>query len=35
MAESACGHLEHVRHNPPWIMAIYGQKYMIGHKLPC
>jgi hypothetical protein len=40
VAELACGHFQHVRHNPPWVSRPWvitadGQKSMLGHKLPC
>tara|TARA_R110002167_G_scaffold79017_1_gene218372 strand:+ start:744 stop:950 length:207 start_codon:yes stop_codon:yes gene_type:complete len=40
VAELACGHFQHVRHNPPWVsrpwvISVGGRKSMIGHKLPC
>jgi len=40
VAELACGHNQHVRHNPPWInrprMATpEGRQSMVGHELAC
>ncbi len=40
VAELACGHNQHVRHNPPWINrpwvnAPEGRQSMIGHELAC
>lgn len=40
VAELGCGHVQHVRHNPPWVNRPWvttadGRKLMIGHKLPC
>lgn len=40
VAELACGHNQHVRHNPPWISRPWavtpeGRQAMIGHELPC
>ncbi|MBU3005843.1 DUF3565 domain-containing protein [Paraglaciecola arctica] len=40
VAELACGHFQHVRHNPPWVSRPWvtsedGRKSMLGHKLPC
>lgn len=40
VAELACGHHQHVRHNPPWINRPWvttpeGRQSMIGHELPC
>jgi hypothetical protein len=40
VAELACGHFQHVRHNPPWVSRPWvitedGRNLMVGHKLPC
>jgi hypothetical protein len=40
VAELACGHHQHVRHNPPWINRAWvttpqGRQSMIGHELSC
>ncbi|MFV8816867.1 DUF3565 domain-containing protein [Haliea sp. E17] len=40
VAELACGHCQHVRHNPPWVMrpwvvASAGRRKMLGHLLEC
>ncbi len=40
VAELACGHNQHVRHNPPWISrprvtTPEGRQSLIGHELPC
>lgn len=40
VAEMACGHFQHVRHNPPWVsrpwvITAEGRKSMLGHKLLC
>ncbi|MEP1448507.1 MAG: DUF3565 domain-containing protein [Paraglaciecola sp.] len=40
VAELACGHFQHVRHNPPWVSRPWvtsedGRKSMLGHKLTC
>ena len=40
VAELACGHFQHVRHNPPWmsrpwVMSADGRNSMLGHKLTC
>lgn len=40
VAELACGHFQHVRHNPPWIMRRWvitaaGRARMLGHLLRC
>lgn len=40
VAELACGHNQHVRHNPPWVMRPWvqtaeGRKRMLGCRLEC
>ncbi len=40
VAELACGHNQHMRHNPPWInrswvMSTEGRQRMLGHCLNC
>ncbi|MAT64996.1 MAG: pressure-regulated protein [Gammaproteobacteria bacterium] len=40
VAELACGHLQHVRHNPPWIERPWvttaaGRRSKIGARLNC
>lgn len=40
VAQLACGHNQHVRHNPPWtgrpwVINPQGRQLMIGHKLDC
>ncbi|SDS49827.1 DUF3565 domain-containing protein [Pseudomonas oryzae] len=40
VAELACGHNQHVRHNPPWVCrpwvtSIAGRTRMLGHALEC
>jgi len=40
VAELACGHFQHVRHQPPfinrpWVVSLKGRNSMIGHKLAC
>ncbi len=40
VAELACGHYQHVRHNPPlvsrpWVITEKGRKNMLGFKLDC
>lgn len=40
VAELACGHNQHVRHNPPWtnrpwVITPQGREGLIGHKLDC
>ncbi|MGH1537135.1 MAG: DUF3565 domain-containing protein [Gammaproteobacteria bacterium] len=40
VAELACGHLQHVRHNPPmvsrpWVLTEKGRSEMLGRELNC
>ena len=40
VAELACGHTQHVRHDPPWLLRPWvltesGRAAFIGHKLNC
>jgi len=40
VARLACGHFQHVRHNPPWanrpwVETLEGRNSMLGHKLKC
>ncbi|MBN3564868.1 DUF3565 domain-containing protein [Amphritea spongicola] len=40
VAELACGHNQHVRHNPPWVnrpwvLTVAGRDQFIGHLLAC
>jgi hypothetical protein len=40
VAQLKCGHFQHVRHNPPWmirqwVISIAGRNEMLGHKLNC
>jgi len=40
VAELACGHFQHVRHNPPittrpWVLTPEGRNSMLGYKLNC
>lgn len=40
VAELACGHCQHVRHQPPWInrpwvMTAEGRAQALGQTLPC
>ena len=40
VAELACGHFQHVRHNPPWVSRPWvitadGRKSMLGRNLRC
>ncbi len=40
VAELACGHNQHTRHNPPWtnrpwVITAEGRQSMIGHELTC
>lgn len=40
VAQLACGHNQHVRHNPPWtnrpwVVTAQGRQAMIGHPLAC
>lgn len=40
VAELACGHTQHVRHNPPWqlrpwVTSEEGRAEHIGHNLDC
>ena len=40
VAQLACGHNQHVRHDPPWIVREWvttpsGRDEMLGHRLVC
>ena len=40
VAELACGHFQHVRHEPPWMVRPWvlteeGRKSMLGYELDC
>lgn len=40
VAELACGHFQHVRHQPPfinrpWVVSEQGRNTMLGRQLPC
>lgn len=40
VAELACGHNQHVRHQPPfinrlWVTTVEGRNSMLGHELNC
>jgi hypothetical protein len=40
VAELACGHFQHVRHNPPWVERPWviteaGRANMLGQQLNC
>lgn len=40
VAELACGHLQHVRHDPPWLVREWvttsaGRQSMLGYRLDC
>lgn len=40
VAELACGHFQHVRHNPPlttrpWVLTPEGRNSMLGYELNC
>jgi Protein of unknown function (DUF3565) len=40
VAKLACGHCQHVRHQPPfinryWVISKLGREKMLGHKLLC
>jgi hypothetical protein len=40
VAELACGHFQHVRHDPPWVerpwvMSEAGRESMLGQLLSC
>lgn len=40
VADLACGHQQHVRHDPPlvrrdWVLSDQGRAAMIGHPLNC
>ena len=40
VAELACGHFQHVRHEPPlttrpWVLTEEGRRSMLGYKLNC
>ncbi|WP_339908037.1 DUF3565 domain-containing protein [Symmachiella dynata] len=40
VAQLACGHNQHVRHDPPWmnrkwVTTVVGRERMLGHLLDC
>lgn len=40
VAELACGHFQHVRHDPPWVERLWvlteaGRAAMLGQRLNC
>ncbi|NRA85613.1 MAG: DUF3565 domain-containing protein [Gammaproteobacteria bacterium] len=40
VARLLCGHNQHVRHNPPWMIrtwvtSLQGREKMLGHQLNC
>ncbi|NRA54934.1 MAG: DUF3565 domain-containing protein [Gammaproteobacteria bacterium] len=40
VARLQCGHNQHVRHNPPWMVRTWvttpqGRDAMLGHRLEC
>lgn len=40
VAELSCGHIQHVRHNPPlvsrpWVLSTVGRDSMLGYELDC
>ncbi len=40
VAELACGHFQHVRHEPPWmvrpwVLTEQGRRSMLGYELDC
>lgn len=40
VAELGCGHNQHVRHDPPWVVREWvisstGRRSMLGHALDC
>lgn len=40
VVELACGHYQHVRHDPPWtsrpwVVTPEGRQGMLGHELAC
>lgn len=40
VAELACGHFQHVRHNPPWtnrpwVESAHGREKMLNYSLEC
>lgn len=40
VADLACGHMQHVRHRPPWELRPWvesenGRRSMLGHVLAC
>lgn len=40
VAELACGHFQHVRHDPPmvsrsWVLTLRGRNEMLGYGLEC
>ena len=40
VAELSCGHAQHVRHNPPWLLrpwviSVEGRNDHLGRMMPC
>lgn len=40
VADLACGHTHHVRHEPPWLVRPWvlteeGRRGFLGHRVPC
>lgn len=40
VAQLVCGHNQHVRHDPPWmirewVISVEGRQQMLGHLLDC
>lgn len=40
VAELACGHRQHIRHNPPfvsrpWVLSASGRARFLGYRLAC
>ncbi len=35
VADLACGHTQHVRHTPPWVVSPEGRRSRLGYAVEC